>query len=115
MYWSDGPGTSGSRILRTIAETKKLFIYTQGRDGRPKTSIDHVLHNGEPTIIEFTKGYVSHATEWEVLTDHWQIWSKYDIHSPAQSTPKQSTPQKVRWELKLTDRQKVDKFVENME
>ena len=58
---------------------------------------------------------MSHAPEWEGLTDHCPIWSKYAIHNPAQSAPKQANPQKVHWELKLTDRQKVDEFVESME
>ena len=101
--------------LRTIADKEKLFIYTQGGDGRPKTWIDHVLRNGEPTSIKFAEGYASHAPEWEGLTNHWPIWSEYDTHSVAQSIPKQSTPQKGRWEFKLTDRQKVDEIVESME
>ena len=101
--------------LRKLADRKHLFIYTRGGDGQPRTWIDHVLHKGEPTSIAFTAGYVSHAPEWEGLTDHWPIWSTYATHSPAHAVPKQAVPQKVRWELKLTDRQKVDEFVESME
>ena len=37
------------------------------------------------------------------------------VHALAQKVPKQYEQQKVRWELKLTDRQKVDEFVEHME
>ena len=77
---------------KTEADKNKLFIYTMGGDGQPRTWIDHVLHKGKPTSIKFAEGYVSHATEWDGLTDHWPIWSKYTIHSPAQSAAKQATP-----------------------
>ena len=45
----------------------------------------------------------------------WPTWATYAVHAPAQKVPKQEVQQKVRWELKLTDRQKVDEFVEHME
>ena len=48
-------------------------------------------------------------------TDHWPTWGTYAAHALAQKVPKQAIQQKVRWELKLTDRQKVDEFVEHME
>ena len=67
--------------LRKIADKKKLLIYTRGGDGQPRTWIDHVLNKDEPTSIKFAEGYVSHALEWEGLTDHWPIWSKYAIHT----------------------------------
>ena len=101
--------------LQNLVDRKHLFIYIRGGNGQPRTWIDHVLHKGEPTSIALTAGYVSHAPEWEGITDHWPIQSTYATHSPAQSVPKQEVPQKVHWELKLTGRQKVDEFVESME
>ena len=73
-----------------------------------------MLHKGESISIAFTAGYVSKTPEWKGLTDHWPILSTYAIHNHGQAVPKQAVPQKVRWEHKLTDRQKVDEFVESM-
>ena len=101
--------------LRQLADKQHLHVYTRGGDGQPHTWIDHILHKGDNHDVAFTEGYVSHAPEWEGLTDHWPLWGTYAVHAPAQKVPKQAEVQKVRWELKLTDRQKVDEFVEHME
>ena len=58
--------------------------------------IDHILHKGDNQDVAFTERYVTHAPEWEGLTDHWPIWGTYAVHAPAQKVPKQAEVQKVR-------------------
>ena len=72
-------------------------------------------HKGETTSIAFTAGNKGHAPKWDWLTDHWPIWSTNAIHSSEKIVANKAVPQKVRWELNLTDRQKVYEFVESME
>ena len=98
--------------LRQLLDKQQIHVWG---DGQPQKWIDHILHKGDSHDVAFRDGYVSHAPEWEALTDHWPILGTYAVHSPAQKVPKQAEVQKVRWELKLTDRQKVDEFVEHME
>ena len=59
----------------------------------------------------------SQAAEWEGISDHRPIWGVYRVHEPHQNCPKQNRPQKVRYELRLTDKHKhkCDEFVEAME
>ena len=65
--------------------------------------------------IDCLAGYTSQAAEWEGISDHRPIWGVYRVHEPRQSCPKRTRPQKVRYELRLTDRHKCDEFAEAME
>ena len=65
-----------------------------------------MLHKGETTA-----GYVSHAPEWEGLTDHLPIWSTYATHASTKSSQTGCAAESTL----VTARQKVDEFVESME
>ena len=98
-----------------VAQQLQCHMYTRGGEGQSKTWIDHVLHKGSPEHIEFLAGYTSQAAEWEGISDHRPIWGIFKVHEPLQSCPKQVRTQKVRYELRLTDKQKCDEFTEAME
>jgi hypothetical protein len=92
------------------AQRHHCHMYTRGGEGKPKTWIDHILHKGSVEHLDCLAGYTSQAAEWEGISDHRPIWGVYRVHEPRQSCPKQFKSQKVRYELRLTDRQKCDEF-----
>ena len=74
-----------------------------------------IIYKGVNHDVAFEEGYVSYDPEWEEFTDHLPIWGTYAVYAIAQIDSKQAEVQKVLWDLKLTDRQKVDKFFEHIE
>ena len=55
------------------------------------------------------------VTNFEGISDHRPIWGVYRVNEPRQNCPKQYKPQKLRYELRLTDKHKCDEFAEAME
>ena len=101
--------------LQRVSQKLGCSMYTRGPEGKPKSWIDHVLHKGATDHIDFMAGYTSQASEWEGLTDHRPIWGVFRVHQPLHRCPVPSVPQKVRYELRLSDRHKCEEFTESME
>ena len=97
------------------AQKLQCAMYTQNGEGKPKTWIDHVLHKDATEFIDCVAGYTSQASEWEGISDPRPIWGVFQVHEPRQSCPTSKPQQKVRYELRLTDKHKCDEFREAME
>ena len=97
-----------------VAEAKQLCFYTRGDTSHAPSWIDHILHKGPSTFLDFKGAFVGDSTDWEGFSDHRPLSAVFTVPMPSQVGSKKTAKVQVRYELDVSDKRMCEAFTAGM-